>query len=469
MDATACRVHSQFLHRQSFGLYKSGIGKPGRKMLTPFGPGPTTKIWNAPRLACQNRLAGLISRFAVTMVCHSFTKHIRISILFLFLYLPTLSQPGEKRIQYPGALKNSYFGVNIGSINYRFTAQHLENGFTAGAVQVPHPAVRLVLYGHQFNKWLSAQITYMRPVDWVKYRNINGDQKEHSVWMNVGGLTMLARVPLNKKFSISAEAGLGVITRKGFSISNTPVLKDAVYNSVLTGAALQYHLSSKWDLQLSGTWSPVNKKEKQPATFFVAAGFNYNLRPLSSGRVEENSRSGRYFPKQIIQAGYTTNSLGYGVNNAVSKGPVPVFWGGEVHLKQGFSVNYQRNIFHTKKVFAFDWGVGAGWWQTRVNNNKFITLSAYPVLRFMAMRTKTVNLFFEYSVAGPTYQSQPLLDNKETGRRFTFQDFMGVGVIAGKSRNLNAGIRIAHYSNGNIYPRNDGVKVPLSFNMGYVF
>lgn len=395
-------------------------------------------------------------------------RHIAATIVFLAGVLPLSAQPGEKRIQYPSSLKNSYFGVNIGAINYRFSTTQLENGFTAGSVQVPHPAVRLVIYGHQFNKWFGAQITYMRPVDWVKYKNINGDQKEHSVWMNVAGLSFTAQVPLHKKISLFTEAGLGIITRKGFSVNNNAVVRDAVYGSLLTGAALQYHLTPKWDLQLSATWSPANKKEKQPATTFFAAGFNYYMRPLSAQRVERNRKDGYYFPKQILQAGYTTNSLGYGVNNAVSKGPVPIFWGGEVHLKQGFSINYQRNIFHARKVFAFDWGVGAGWWQTRQDQSTFATLSAYPVLRFMAWRSKTMNLFFEYSVAGPTYISRTVMDNKETGRRFTFQDFMGMSIVAGRQHNLNAGIRIAHFSNGNIYPKNDGVKVPLTFNLGYV-
>lgn len=411
----------------------------------------------------------MMNRYCSNSIFKQGLKILITALVYCIFIFPALAQPGEKRIQYPGALKNSYFGVNIGSIHYNFSYAQLENGFTAGSVQIPRPAVRLVLYGHQFNKNFAAQVTYMRPVDWVKYKNVNGDQKPHNVWMNVAGLTVAYRASLQKKFSLFTEAGLGIITRKGFYIGNQPVVKDAAYSTVLTGAAIQFHLKSKWDLQLSGTWSPANNRVKQPATLFIAAGFNYYLRSLSKERVERNIKSGYYFHKQLLQLGYTTNSLGYGVNNAVSKGPVPVFWGGEVKLKQGFSINYQRNIFHARKVFAFDWGIGAGWWQTRGNRDKFVTLSTYPVLKFMAWRSKTVNLFFEYSVAGPTYLSQPRLDNKETGRRFTFQDFMGMGIVAGKNRRVNAGIRIAHFSNGNIYPKNDGVMVPLTFNMGYVF
>lgn len=389
-------------------------------------------------------------------------------LVFLLQAITVFAQPGEKRIQYPAALKNSYYGINIGYINYPFTTAHMEPGFTAQRVNIPHTAVRVVLYGHQFNKYLSAQITYMRPVDWVKYKNVNGDQKDHSVWMNVAGLTAASTFPVSKKFSLFAEAGLGIITRKGFEINNVPVVKGAVYGTLLTGGALQYHLNKKWDLQLSAVWSPAHAKEKQPQTLFCSAGFNYYMRPLSKERVERNIKSGYFFPKQLLQLGYTTNSLGYGVNNAVSKGPIPIFWGGEAHLKQGLSINYQRNIFHARKVFAFDWGFGGGWWKSRDKQDEFYTVSLYPVLRFMTVRSKPLDLFFEYSVAGPTFISKTVIDDKKTGEKFTFQDFMGMGIIAGKKRNLNAGIRIAHFSNGNIYPQNDGVKVPLTFNLGYV-
>jgi hypothetical protein len=391
------------------------------------------------------------------------------TFFFLLLYFSGSAQPGEKRIQYPGALKNSYFGINIGNINYPFSAAQMEPGFMAGKITVPHTAVQLVLYGHQFNKYLSARVTYMRPVDWVKYTNINGDTKPHSVWMNVAGLTLSATVPVHRQFSLSAEAGLGIITRKGFTINNVPVVKDATYSTLLSGGAVQYHLNAKWDLQLSAAWSPAHAKDKQPSTVFYAVGFNYFLRPLSKETIDRKIKSNYFFPKQILQAGYTTNGIGYGVNNLVSKGPVPIFWGGEAKLRQGVSVNYQRNIFHARKVFAFDWGLSGGWWQSNNNRDNFFTVSAYPLLRFMAWRSKPLDLFFEYSVAGPTFISKTSIENKNTGRRFTFQDFMGMGIITGKKRTINAGIRIAHFSNGNIYPQNDGVMVPLTFNIGYVF
>ncbi len=397
-------------------------------------------------------------------------KRVWVIILLMIVLLPCFSvraQPGEKRIQYPWGLKNSYFGLNLGYINYPFSSAQLEPGFSVASISIPHIAPRLILYGHQFNKYLSAQISYMRPVGWVLYTSINGDQTKHSVWMNIGGLTLATQVPLTKKFSLFAEAGLGVITRKGFEIDYVPVIKNATYATGLFGGALQYHINRKWDLQLSTTWSPAHAKAKQPQTIFHSAGFNYHLRELSKEKVASNIKSGYYFAKHLLQFSYTTNALGYGVNEMFSK-KIPMFWGGAAQLKRGFSVNYQRNIFHARKVFSLDWAAGIGYWRSDKKEDDFFTMSLYPVLRFTAFRSPKTDVFFEYTVAGPTYISRTTIDNEKTGRKFTFYDAMGMGIFTGKKKNLNAGLRIAHFSNGNIFPENNGVKVPLTFSFGYV-
>jgi hypothetical protein len=394
------------------------------------------------------------------------TKIFSLTFLISLFFISAGAQPGEKRIQYAQGLKNAYFGVSLGYINYSFSRVQLEPGFTVQSVSVPHLAPRITLYGYQFNKYLSARITYMRPVQWVKYTNVNGDQTGHSVWMNVGGLTFEGYLPLGKRFSLSGEAGLGMITRRGFEIDYKPVIKHATYATGLFGAGLQYHLNSKWDLQLTGVLSPANKKEKQPVTEFYGVGFNYHLKELSKERVRDVQQSGFHFPRQLLQAGYSTNALGYGVNNLFSK-TLPIFWGGAAELKSGVSINFQRNIFHSRKVFSLDIGTGMGFWMTREKEQRFFTASVYPVLRFIPIRSKQADFYFEYTVAGPTFISKTYLDDEKTGRNFTFYDAMGIGLFAGKQKTFNAGLRIAHFSNGNIFPNNNGVKVPLTFSLGY--
>lgn len=108
-------------------------------------------------------------------------------------------------------------------------------------------------------------------------------------------------------------------------------------------------------------------------------------------------------------AGYTTNALGYGVNDAVSKGPVPIFWGGDAHVKSGFSISYQRNIFHARKVFAMDWGLHTGIWKSRDKGETIFTLSLNPVLRFNAVRSR--NADFSWNMRWPglrLFQKQKL-------------------------------------------------------------
>src|SRR3954464_8456580 len=82
----------------------------------------------------------------------------------------------DTRTQYPAFLANSYFSINLGFIGYAFSQRQLQPGFQAGSIDVPHVAARVALFGHEFGKRLSIQGTYMRPVRYVAYRNVNGDE-----------------------------------------------------------------------------------------------------------------------------------------------------------------------------------------------------------------------------------------------------------------------------------------------------
>ncbi|MFL5740531.1 MAG: acyloxyacyl hydrolase [Flavisolibacter sp.] len=387
--------------------------------------------------------------------------------IYFFCFLSGSAQ--DDRVQYPVLLRNAYFGLNLGYINYPFSNAQLMPGYSAQSVTVPHMAVRLTLFGYRFNENLSAQITYMRPVKWVEYQNINGDKSQHSVWMNVGGLTMKGKLPMSNKISLYGETGLGLITRNGFDINNEAVVSDASYASLLAGGGLQYHPNRKWTLNLSATWSPERRNKNQPYTLFLSGGFAYNMHPLSAERVQRNASSGAVFPRNLLQIGYTTNALGYGVNHFVAEGAVPIFWGGLAELRRGFAVNYQRNFFHTRSVFSLDLGASAGYWESRNLGNRFFTFSIYPLLRFTVLRTRPLDLYLFYSVAGPSFISRIDIDEKNTGKNFTFRDFMGMGVYAGRKRHLNAELNIGHFSNGNIFAANAGVKIPLSFTLGYAF
>lgn len=396
-------------------------------------------------------------------------------IIFYVLILASLfsfskSFGQEKRTQYPSFLTKSYFEINIGSINYPFSAKELEPGFTVEDVTVPHWAVRIIPIGYKFNDFLSLQVSYMRPVLWIRYKNINGDGHNHPVYMNVGGFTLKGQAPITSKFKLFAEAGLGVITRSGFSNdANEVVVKDVNYGTFLFAGGLKYQHNAKWAFQFISAYSPANQTSNQPQTTFFGGGFTFNMTPLPQEKVEKKAQSDYLFPKHMVQVGYSTNTFGYEVNSFVSGRKIPIFWGGVAQVKSGITLHYQRNVFHGRKVFMLDWGTSLSYWVSNIDEDKFFTLSAFPVFRFNLIRTKPLDFYLNYSLAGPTFISKLKIDEVETGPKFTFQDFMGAGFYFGKKREFNSEVRIAHYSNGNLFPKNEGVMIPMTFNLGYTF
>ena len=376
--------------------------------------------------------------------------------------------PEDTRTQFPAFMRDSFVSLRVGYIGYLFTATQLEPGFVAASIERPRPAVRLDFFGHHFTKNLSAQITYMRPGQFVEYNDINGKNGNHPVSNAYAGLTLAWEQPLTSAVDWYLEGGYGVTSRSGVVIDGKTALQPAFYGSALVGGGLTVHWTSTADLMLGATYTPGRQAFSQPSTRIYTAGVRYNLRPIEASTVAANRDAGNFFPANIVRAGYSTNALGYGVNDLFSKWVV-IFWGGHVDTKQGASIEYERNVFHTRKLFAFD--IGASWstWQTDARGQTFTTLSAYPLVRFFLIRNDTADTYFSYSIAGPTYISEYQLDDLNTGAKFTFQDMMGVGAFLGKPRRINAEISIKHFSNGNLATSNAGIKIPLTFKVGWIF
>ncbi len=373
----------------------------------------------------------------------------------------------DDRAQYPAFLRNSYFAINLGYVDYAFSDRQLEPGFQALGIAVPHVAARVAVLGHEFNRYFSLQATYMRPVRFVTYTDINSDRSAHHVWTHFGGVTLKALLPVTTRTSIYGEAGLGITSRHGFGTSAAPIVRNAHYASALLGAGGEYRLTPAWDLTAGATYSPSSARGNEPGALLLSAGFRYTMRPLTPDEVRANLQPGIIFPKRALQLEYSTG-YGYGVNTFVSK-TVPVFWGGNVKVDRGLALHYERNVFHTARIFALDFGTSASTWRSRENHDRFFTLSIYPLFRFTVLRTKPANLFAAYSLAGPTYISKTIIDGQNTGSRFTFQDFIEVGAFVGPRRHAIVSVKINHYSNGNLLTQNAGLKIPLTFGVGYTF
>ena len=367
-------------------------------------------------------------------------------------------------------LSNSYAGVQIGSINYAFSNAQLQPGFQAQSVSTPHAAARVIIFGHEFGPYFSVQLSEMRPVLWIAYHNVNGDMQDSSVWMNVGGLTARGRLPLRGKWSLIGEGGLGLVTRHGFTFDSEAAMRGIAYGTFLYGGGIDYRLNEKWDLLSELIVAPGNAGDKQPATVFFAGGFNYTLRRVPSQPAGQESPDAPIWPRNIVQIGYATNAVGYGVNDFFTdRHKFPIFWGGLINAANGVSVEYRRNLYHTRRWFALDAGASVSTWKSNRDGSRFYTAALYPVLRLPIVRTNPWEFYFSYSLVGPGVISRTNIDGLEVGKNFTFQDYLGFGMYFGRSRRITAETRIQHYSNGNIFPENSGVTIPLAFYLGTSF
>ena len=255
-----------------------------------------------------------------------------------------------------------------------------------------------------------------------------------------------------------------MISRSGFAIDEAPAVAHTRFGAPLVGAGLEYSVNPAWDVVAGAVVVP---KIGSPVVL-GSLGFRYNMRPLSAERVERAREGGFIFPKHLIQVAWVTNAFGYGLNNAVST-KAPVFWGGDVHVARGATVRYQRNVFHTRSRLALDAGVSASLFKSNAVGENFLAVSVYPLVRWTFLRTRAADAFVSYSIAGPSFLSKRFIDSDDTGSRFSFQDILGIGMFLSKSRSLFVQLDISHYSNGNIFSKNPGVKIPATITLGHGF
>jgi hypothetical protein len=395
---------------------------------------------------------------------------LRLPVVVLGLVcLCALARPADAqpRRELPRLLQSGLVEITIGHLGVPFSQAQLEPGYEAGAVDTPGLGVRLSA-GRRLGDRLSAQLVYLRPTHWARYRNLNGGPEEHSVWTNALGATVAARHPLGARASAYGEAGVAVITRHGFEVDGQPAVEDTVYAAPIVGGGLEWQWDARWGLKGGLTWAAGRDAPDHPRTLFASAGLTYRVGevlPRADRRAGAGAPDTAWFPEHLVQVGVTTDALGFGFNAAMT----PIFWQGDAEVGAGATVHYQRNVFHTERAFSLDWGASLTWARSRQAGNGFAAVSVYPLFRWTMLRRGPADLYAMYTLAGPTVISSHVLDGHDVGRAFTFQDLLGVGIYARRDRRLNIEARIGHYSNGNILPRNAGVRLPLTVLAGWTF
>ncbi len=378
----------------------------------------------------------------------------------------TLYSPG-KRAQLPPELNQTYMGLGIGYTDFPFSNNDLINGWKATSFKNPTYGLN-VFIGHFFNRYLAAEVSLMRPVKWAYAYGVSTPSDHHSIWISLFGVTLRPTLPVTQRLSVYGIGGLGIISRHGFSIGPSVANPSEDVMTFLTGGGLTYALTPNWHLNLGLEYALGRPDKQQPHMLYGFAGFYYLFNTL---HLPSYYSTHYIFHKNLIQiGGFSTRVFNPNVNHYFTVGGIlPIFWVGDVHAKNGGWIMYQRNIFHTHKIFSFDLGLSASTYHSSINNTTFQAFSAFPSIRLWFLRTKLMDMYFTYAIAGPSYLTQSHIDNIYVGGRFTFQDLLGIGVFLGKEKHLNIGATIGHYSNGNLLPNNPGILVPLVVSVGYAF
>lgn len=373
----------------------------------------------------------------------------------------------DGRSQLPAALAGTYIGFGGGYTDIPFSNSNLINGQTATSFKNPSFGLNIAI-GHYFNRYLAAEISLMRPIKWSYAYGVSSPSSKNSIWTSLFGIALRPTLPLSPKWSAYGLIGLGIASRHGFNNNNgTVAIPSTDLMTLLTGGGMSYALTSHWNWNTGVEYSVAQPKNQEPSIFYGYTGFSYIFEKL---HLPSFYKKKYIFQKNLVQFGaFDTGIFNPNVNKYFTVGYLPIFWTGDVTARKGVIGMYERNIFHTYKSFSFDVGTSISSYSSSVNNTSFEAFSVFPLFRFWFLRYPSVDMYFMYSIAGPTYLTRSTLDNTYLGGKFTFQDLMGIGMMMGKQKHVNLEVKIGHYSNGNLLPNNPGIQVPMVVSLGYAF
>jgi hypothetical protein len=138
------------------------------------------------------------------------------------------------------------------------------------------------------------------------------------------------------------------------------------------------------------------------------------------------------------------------------------------HVYSGM-IWYQPPKWRWNNLQVYVSGRFGHWWADGAPVFRALNIySVAPVLRYYFVKKKYFSPFVELSV-GPGYLTRTQFGNRNLGMHFTFQDELGIGVVAGREAGPYATISILHYSNAHLSAHNSGITVPVMLTLGYQF
>ena len=88
--------------------------------------------------------------------------------------------PPDQREQTPAILNNTYFGLGVGYTDIPYSNANLINGFQATSFSNPRVGLNVFL-GHYFNRYLAAEVSLMRPIEWSYAYGVRNPGSKNSI------------------------------------------------------------------------------------------------------------------------------------------------------------------------------------------------------------------------------------------------------------------------------------------------
>lgn len=145
----------------------------------------------------------------------------------------------------------------------------------------------------------------------------------------------------------------------------------------------------------------------------------------------------------------------------------PLMWSARLKVDTAYFFGLEKDFYSTGKYFSPCYGGSFGQLATRKGiKDQCFVLSSYLGLKFFCPLGLNARLFLFYSPGGPSLLSNNTFVETSFSNRFVFTDQLGVGVKWDRNFGFEMGARLYHFSNGDIFPINGGIDVPIMFYLG---
>lgn len=140
----------------------------------------------------------------------------------------------------------------------------------------------------------------------------------------------------------------------------------------------------------------------------------------------------------------------------------PLMWTARLKVDRAIIAAYEKRIYKPWNYLEFYSGLSVGYLEkNQAHQDSISVISNYIMMRVYLMKTSFCGLFLLYSPAGPSFLSKKNFVKTGFSNRFVFQDQFGLGAEVKGRAHYEIFAKLYHFSNGDIFPINGGIDIPL--------